>query len=180
MIHDTQDKKWWCLHGANFEHQFCSLLRLHFDRYAIVNPEKRANKYAPDLLVEGHLSDLKTQTTPFFKSSYYGFDPQFTATFNRKDLERYKEFYPRIHIYFWIDWQTLHYNGTQVEPMTGIFGITFPNLALLVERAPEHFYQARTQDQNGNARSSFLVDLRHLKMIFFTKGQVQYLLYERN
>ena len=35
---------------------------------AEINPEKKTNPYAPDIIMNGKISDLKTQTLPFFKS----------------------------------------------------------------------------------------------------------------
>ncbi|MDO4705225.1 MAG: hypothetical protein Q4A98_03305 [Comamonadaceae bacterium] len=70
---------------------------------ARINPAKNMDKTAPDLIIDGAISDLKTQNTPFFTASRYGLDPRFAVTFNRKDYERYKRIYPSIVIYFWID-----------------------------------------------------------------------------
>jgi hypothetical protein len=49
-----------------------------------LNPAKQLDPYAPDLVVEGHLADLRCQRTPFFKvQELYGIDPQFAVTFNQ-------------------------------------------------------------------------------------------------
>ncbi|MFW6224636.1 MAG: hypothetical protein ACOC4B_00035 [Bacteroidota bacterium] len=65
--HDLQDKGIWCKSGASKEEVFVETFgeRLNL----IINPEKRNNPYAPDLLniSTGLRADLKTQNTPFFR-----------------------------------------------------------------------------------------------------------------
>src|SRR3989344_8017214 len=102
--HDTEDKSWWLLHGAQLEERFVEVCCKHLHLSAAINPVKITNPTAPDLVVNGRLADLKTQNTPFFTAARYGLDPRFAVTFNRKDYERYKRFYPDIDIYYWVDW----------------------------------------------------------------------------
>lgn len=142
-----------------------NLLRKHFNKRALINPAKRRDKYAPDLIVEGYLADLKTQNTPFFTADRYHVDPQFAVTFNRKDFERYKEFYPQIHIYFWLEWQETEGFGYRVRPMTAIFGVTFRELVYFIGFAPEHHYERRKEGAGTNGKSSFVLDVRHFKQI---------------
>ena len=160
VIHNTEDKGWWCHHGEKFEHTFVELCRAHLGIDAKINPDKQTNIYAPDLIVEGVISDLKVQNTPFFVARRYGLDPRHTVTFNRKDYERYKKLYPGINIYFWVEWTQTESKFGKVEYMAGIYRLSFERLAKLIEDgAPEHRYIHRKNDTGGNAKSSFLLDL---------------------
>ncbi len=110
--HDLQDKGPWCEIGASHKEVFIKkygkLLNLE------MNPEKATDLYAIDLIniKTNRLGDLKTQNTPFFKAgSSYGLDPQFTVTFNVKDVNRYAEKYPDIDIYFWVNWLALKFEN---------------------------------------------------------------------
>ena len=120
--------------------------------------------------MEGSLADLKTQNTPFFTASRYRLDPRFAVTFNRKDYERYKNLYPTIIIYFWIDWKQTEWKGNKVDYYSGIFRIPFSDLALMIENgAPEHSYKRRYGDTAGNAKSSFLLDVRNFEALLVTE-----------
>lgn len=165
-MHDTEDKRWWCKHGNELEEQFVSCChRIGLD--AVINPDKRTNVYAPDLIVDGMLADLKAQTTPFFSAGSYGMNPRFTVTFNRKDFLRYRELYPDITVYFWINWQQVEWKDVRVKPLSAVFRAPFPHLSrfILSGQAVEHQYQRRSNDRSGNARSSFLIDARTFEFI---------------
>ena len=83
VTHNTEDKSWWCQHGAQLEHAFVEICHSKLNLDAAINPDKETNPYAPDLIVGGMLSDLKVQNTPFFVSRRYGMDPRRCVTFNR-------------------------------------------------------------------------------------------------
>ncbi|MGY1425632.1 hypothetical protein [Lysobacter sp. A289] len=160
VVHNTEDKGWWCHHGLQLEQAFVGLCNSHLKIPAMENPEKATNPYAPDLVVEGVISDLKVQNTPFFVSSRYGLDPRRTVTFNRKDYERYTNLYPDINIYFWVDWTQTESKYGRVDYLAGIYRLPFARVAGLIEGgAPEHNYIHRMNDTQGNAKSSFLLDL---------------------
>ncbi|TWR24003.1 hypothetical protein FPZ42_18535 [Mucilaginibacter achroorhodeus] len=121
---DLQQKEIWYEEGISFEQAF-------IDKYGNalsleINPEKKTNRFTVDLLNTntGNLGDLKTQTTPFFQSSFkYGIDPQYAVTFNHKDYIRYSKFYDNLELYFWIDWYVVKFEGKQtikVDPMNGV------------------------------------------------------------
>lgn len=170
--HDTEDKNWWCHHGENLEVSFVEICReqLHLDMQ--INPEKAKDRYAPDLIVhDGEkyiIADLKTQNTPFFTASRYGMDPRYAVTFNRKDYTRYKTRYPDIVIFFWLDWVQTRWKDQEVAPLAGIFQCPFRFLLDEIEKgnAKEHFYLARKYDTAGNAKSSFLFDVRSFHCLF--------------
>ena len=162
---DLQDKGPWCERGASYEEVFVQKYGERLD--LIINPEKERNKYAPDLLSvgSGRLGDLKTQNTPFFQAQIrYSLDPQYAVVFNHKDRERYKQYYPAIDIFFWVDWVAVRFlsggKEISVSPMSGVWFIPFEKLDVLLETAPLHFYQQRRDDRQGNAKSSFVINLR--------------------
>lgn len=163
--HNLQDKSVWCKDGERVEQSF---VRLHGEQLSIIiNPEKDTNKYAPDLLSNqsGNLGDLKTQNTPFFKaSSLFGIDPTYAVVFNLKDRNRYRELYPNIDIYYWIEWIAVKFQmgikETTVQPLYGVWRVNFAEFDKHLEKAPLHDYMQRRDDNNGNAKSSFVIDIR--------------------
>ena len=168
--HDTEDKGWWYIHGEALEERFVALCRDRLNLAAIINPAKTLDKTAPDLFVDGLLGDLKTQNTPFFTASRYGMDPRFTVTFNRKDYERYKELYPNIMIYFWLDWTQTTWRDSRVAYLGGVFRLHFAGVSALIESgAPEHAYINRQKPGDRNAKSSFLLDIRKFEKLFATE-----------
>ncbi len=121
------------------------------------------------VIVEGlKLADLKTQTTPFFTSKRYNFNPNYTVTFNKKDFNRYNKLYSNIDIYFWVNWKDTNWNGLSVNSLHGIFFSSFNNLKKIInENKVEHFYKKRVNDVIGNAKSSYLIDVRKLERIYY-------------
>jgi len=161
--HNLQDKGPWCVTGATFEETFISKYGPALN--LVINPEKAFNKYAPDLLnvTTQNIADLKTQNTPFFQAAArYGLDPQYAVTFNTKDYDRYLSLYPKIEIYFWVDWLAIKFQSFQiieVSPMSGIWKIPFAGIIELAKTSPIHSYQQRTNDMQGNAKGSYVFDL---------------------
>ena len=88
---NNQDRHAYYELGRKYEDKFVEICKA----YAIdaeVNPEKETNPYVPDIFVNKKLSDLKTQTLPFFKSeSKFNISPLDSMTLNVKDVERYKK-----------------------------------------------------------------------------------------
>lgn len=181
VLHDTEDKNWWLIHGVDLETKFVKFVCPKISLNAEINPKKKHDPTVPDLIVNGRLADLKTQNTPFFTVSRYSkkvgektipFDPSYAVTFNEKDFIRYKELYPDIDIYFWINWNEIEYktnNGgiIKVLPISGVWRINFQDLLHYIEEinAPLHKYIRRTNDWNGNAKGSFVLDLRDFEEI---------------
>lgn len=161
-ITDTENRDHWYRYGEYLEGKFVTFCNSKTDLITEINPQKTIDKTVPDLIVNGRLSDLKTQNTPFFTASRYGIDPQYAVTFNRKDYERYSKLYPDLDIYFWIEWQNISYNGLTVKPMRGIYYANFQFLKPILESAPEHTYLRRQGDERRNALSSFVIDIRTL------------------
>lgn len=160
---DLQNKILWCKEGERIEEVFVSK---YGDKLGLViNPDKKSNPYAPDLLKStGGLGDLKTQNTPFFKvKKLYGLNPSYTVVFNRKDYERYRSIYPGIEIFFWVEWHSVKFQMggfiQEFDYINGVWSIPFASLCEVIERSQEHFYKQRISDRNGNARSSFVINL---------------------
>lgn len=170
---DTENKQWWCKHGCDLERQFVAEVCPRIGLECVINPQKLKDKYAPDLLLYGHLADLKTQFTPFFTASKHKkpngvrYDPANTVTFNEKDYLRYSELYPDIDILFWASWGSVHKFDTYVPKIDGVWYIRFKDLAAIIERGDvsKHRYRNRETDTKGNAKASYLIDLGDLHRI---------------
>ncbi len=169
--HDTEDKSWWIQHGLALEYHFVEICRNKLTINAEINPNKTQSPTAPDLLVDGRIADLKVQNTPFFSSAKYNMDPRYTVTFNRKDFERYTTLYPDIVIYFWVNWTQLAWHDFQVEKLNVICKAEFSQIVDQVNsgRAKEHRYVHRQADTKGNAKSSFLFDIRTFQKVAILK-----------
>lgn len=171
-MHDTEDKRWWCQHGEGLEDRFVRICNDKLGLRAKINPEKKNNKFAPDLLINGRLADLKVQNTPFFKArELFGVEPTYAVTFNRKDYYRYLSEYPDIDIFYWVEWKTLEKEirgkTYRVDRLCGIYTLPFQEVKKLIESgAKEHGYLRRAFDQMGNAKSSFVLDIRKFKRLF--------------
>jgi hypothetical protein len=170
--HNTEDRGWWYLHGETLENKFVDICQEKFNLNAQINPEKQTNKFAPDLLVNGAIADLKTQNTPFFLAGKYKIPPRYAVTFNRKDYLRYKELYPQIVIYFWLDWTQTVSKWGRVDYYGGFFYLPFSDIAARIEKgAREHTYIRRQDPDDRNAKSSFVLDIREFNALFTTEDR---------
>lgn len=172
MAVSPEDKAFWVEAGAEKESVFVETVLPRLGFSGSLNPEKSLDPYAPDLLVEGHLADLKCQRTPFFKArELYNVDPQFAVSFNDKDFERYRDNHPSLDIYFWIVWQvcekTIGGELYRVRPMAGVWRASFPALRRRIEqdRVGAHAYLHRLFDTAGNAKRSYVFDLRRFEFL---------------
>ncbi|WP_289659368.1 hypothetical protein [Flavobacterium panacagri] len=162
---DLQNKTLWCKDGERIEQAFVN--KFGTELGLIINPEKTSNPYAPDLLKDNSLiADLKTQNTPFFKAEdLYKIDPTYAVVFNRKDAIRYWKHYKEIIIYFWIEWHSVKFvmgnTIKEVDFLDGVWSIKFIDLVELLKDAPKHSYQQRVDDTIGNAKDSFVLDIRN-------------------
>jgi hypothetical protein len=172
----TEDKPYWCKKGEKLEKEFvrfCKEYKLKVQPE--INPEKIYNKYAPDLIIEkdGVIADLKVQTTPFFMAyDKFGIDPTYAVTFNEKDYKRYSEKYPEIDIFFWINWTEREKNFRNkiytVEKLNLICTTSFQYVKRLIDKNKFlHFYKNRKNDTQGNAKSSFLIDVREIHGVMY-------------
>jgi len=166
-VTSTEDKPWWVIHGRDLEDRFVNEVLPRIGFRGMINPEKETNPYAPDLIVEDHLADLKCQQHPFFTAGRFGLDPQYAVSFNYKDYVRYSDEYPSLDIYWWVHWQQLADYGVEVEPMHGVWRASFPAMrwAILHGRVPSHAYQHRVHDTLGNAKASYVFDVRRFEAL---------------
>lgn len=165
-LHDLQDKLHWCADGENQEQAF--IRRYGSDLGYAMNPQKDNDPYAPDLLstATGVLADLKSQHSPFFKAKeLYNIDPTYAVVFNLKDKIRYAQNYPNIDILYYLDWiavkADIHGRPFSVAPLCGVFRVPFWKFFNVLDGAPLHTYGQRRYDHKGNARSSYVVDIRN-------------------
>lgn len=166
---DLQDKLSWCEFGLQEEKAFLTKygkeLGLEF------NPEKKEDKKVVDLYhsKDGVYADLKSQSTPFFKAGEkYGIEPQWAVTFNRKDKWNYEHKTKKLgdmYIYFWVRWDNDERYGVSIEAMEGVWKIKFSDLLNLLDENKLHRYRQRVNDKQGNAKDSFVVDLREMKKV---------------
>jgi hypothetical protein len=169
---NTEYKEYWCRKGEIAEEAFVREIVPRINRNLIIHPEKKTTKTYIDLLnVDTNgVADLKTQNTPFFKASMYGYDPQYTVTFNRKDYLNYKKRYPESVIYFWVNWEqteiTIRDEVYSVQPLYGVWEVNFNELR--IEGAPLHKYIRRYGDQ-VNATESYLFDLNSFTRLLSAK-----------
>lgn len=177
--HDTEDKLYWVEEYEKKENIFCTEICPKIHLSGVINPEKEKDPTKPDLVVNGRLGDLKYQSTPFYSSGYYyGYDPQYTVTFNVKDYEHYSTHYPDIDLYYWVDYPGAkkEYRGRDItiNRLEGIFYIAFQGLVELIDKkkSPVHSYQRRVNDQQGNAKGSYLIDIRDLECLALFRGDL--------
>ncbi len=158
--HDTEDMAWWLTFGETLEVEFVKKCR-ETGLSVSLNPEKRFDKTAPDLVFNGKRADLKTQQMQFLSAANYGIDPSYYVTFNRKDFERCSTMFQDIILFFWVEWKQRAYREYSIDRLAGVFLVELPRVSkMIADGASEHFYLRRRGDRQGNARSSFLLDLR--------------------
>ena len=165
---DTEDKKAWCDKGAMEERMFAVGRLFDLGVTGEVNLEKKEDPYTHDLFVRFQ-ADLKSVRTPLFRAKeLYGIDPQFAVTFNLKDGTRYATKYPNIIVMFDIDWQETSKNigGVvyTVTPMRETFLGFLDDIrkAISLDGNKRIDYHRRVDDEQGNARSSWVFDVRRL------------------
>ncbi len=167
-VHDPQDKGWWLEAGLRRELGFVERVAPRLGLTAVINPAIARDPYAPDLMVDGLAVDLKCQTTPFFRAeSFYNVPVRTAVTFNRVDYERYRKEHPAIDLIWWVHWDQLAMrfrDGTVVRtpPLSGVWRVSFDAVAQNIDhgRYRLHEYIHRRNDIRGNARDSFVLDLR--------------------
>ncbi len=171
---DLNDKSAWCQeYGEAVESRFCVERMYELGMSSYMNIEKRQNKYAHDMFAVFQ-SDLKTVRTPFFKAQeMYGIDPQYAVTINQKDIERYKKLYPNIIVIFDVLWdrtncrKELDGKVYSVEPMHKTYAGFIHDIrtAVMATGSKKVEYQGRVGDTNGNAKVSYVFDVRKLQML---------------
>lgn len=163
---DLENKNFWVKKGVakewEFVHSICPQLGLKA-QWNVEDP------YMPDLWVNNRLAELKYKSTPFFRSfDMFNIPPQYCMAINGKDYMRYKELYPNLDIYFWVDWQELTKKiGKKiysVRPMFAVYVTSFKKLARGIEDGsiPYHSLRGRAEDKKGNAKGVYLFSAKTL------------------
>jgi hypothetical protein len=168
---NNEDKLAWCAYGEETEHVFSQQRLFDLGLAGHVNLEKKTNPYTHDLFVQFPV-DLKTVTTPLFMArEMYDLDPQYTVTINHKDVTRYKQLYPNILIMFDVNWKELskEINGNvyTVAPMATTVAGFVSDVRRAVQKCGNKkiTYKNRIDDNSGNAKESWVFDIRHLHQI---------------
>lgn len=171
---DLNDKTAWCEeYGDKVESAFCVQRLYELGVSGYMNPEKRTNKYSHDLFAI-FKADLKTVRTPFFKAGEkYGIDPQYAVTFNLKDGERYRNLYPNIVVVFDVLWDKANCKKTidgkeyEVQPMHRTYAGFLKDIksAILASGKKTVVYHGRVGDTAGNAKESYIFDVRNLHLL---------------
>jgi hypothetical protein len=164
MSLDNEDKLAWCnaARANEFEHVLTMVRR---GIGIAMNPAKATDPYTHDLMLTIP-ADVKCVRTPLFKArELYGIDPQYAVTLNLKDVQRYEK-YPLMAITFDVSWELLEttIGGVcyRVDPMNGVWVAWMDVVRRAIDRgkAKTIEYKARVEDTNGNAKASYVLDLR--------------------
>jgi len=179
---DNEDKLAWCKHGEALESRFISEIAPLAKINAEINPEKIAgDKYAHDLMANGKKADLKCVNTPFFRARDHGFTPDNTVTFNHKDYLRYMYKYPDLWVLFWVKWEDQERYGIKVHARHGLWIASMEMIDNLIthRRTGFHRYMNRTEDNQGNAKSSHIISIGDLRCRWLSpEHRVSSLVYE--
>ena len=148
---NTENKLEWCALGEELENKFVKQVDVvGWD--VSINPEKSENKYVHDMVATIPV-DLKSMPTPWkLSQSMFGIPPEYAISINKKDIDRYARLYPNIIILCDVLW-------------TGkIYSLTIPRALRLIRagKVGYHQYKKRINDTDGNAKDSYIFDLRHL------------------
>ena len=172
-IYNTENTEAWYGFGERREHQFIKTVAPLLGLRAEINPTKAYDKTAPDLLINGKIAELKTEETPFFMAqTKYGIPPQYAVSFNRGDYLTYKDKYPSMDVYFWVNWKVLEWQHPQtnlihrVQPMFGVYRISVSSIVKQIEAGTQrlHAYQRRIGDPR-NERHSYGLDVRNFERL---------------
>jgi hypothetical protein len=151
---DTENKQFWCIEGVKLESDFIN--QQPIDGWKVVeNPEKAENEFAHDFTVVVK-ADLKSMQTPWkYAQSMFGIPSHAAISINGKDFMRYSRLYPNILIICDVRYEL---------ESDGVYIMTLPRArALLKEgKAVRHDYKNRVDDTEGNAKFSYVFDVRCL------------------
>ena len=170
MVANTEDKASWCeQYGEDVERGFTVGRLYELGLAGHLNLSKRQDKYTHDLFVS-FPADLKTVRTPLYKAQeLYGVDPQYAVTFNCKDAARYRSLYPSIVVIFDVRWENcakdLGGRRYSVDDMHLTAAGFLTSISEAVRRSGNrvHTYGRRVNDTAGNAKDSWVFDIRHLQ-----------------
>ena len=173
-MHNTEDKKWWIEYGVKKEAEF---LQWCEERNLYAGLQKSsAPVYYPEFTYQGRYLDLKTVQTPFFMAGKkYGIDPNFAITLNTQDVLDCTHKYPKCQIIFDIDWESTTQFGVSVKARKEIRFLSYEKMQELIKEAPIHQYHKRGDDLQGNAKGSYILDVRDIELGWVEDPVVKYL-----
>lgn len=164
----TEDKQAWCDAAEAQERAFAVNRLFDLGLSGAVNVAKRADPFTHDLFINFQ-ADLKSVRTPLFMAKdLYGIDPQYAVTFNIKDGNRYAKLYPNIVVVFDVNWaeteKELGEKVYRVNKMHETYAGFLDDIrrAIMLDGSKRIEYHRRTEDTQGNARSSWVFDVRRL------------------
>ena len=147
---DTEDKKSWCEAGSLAEKDFVATNKL--EGWGIsMNPTKHKDPYTHDFMGIVPM-DLKSIREPWRKSQeLFGIPSKYAVSINKKDIVRYANLYPNIIVLLDVEW-------------AGVYMLTMSRAKSLISngKAKKHDYKNRRHDKQGNAKTSYIFDIREL------------------
>ena len=167
---DTDDRYGYYKYGEIRERAFVKMMKKQ--GYNVnINPKKKHDNTAVDLVWDNDLVELKSRQGPFFLANKYGItiDPNFAVPINKKDIVRYRDVLKlgsEFEIAIWADWPAETRFGVSVNGTKGVWMTTLGHLLTKIEEgAPEHEYKRRKHDSRINAKDSYYFDLREMEQI---------------
>ena len=89
-------------------------------------------------------------------------NPNFAVTLNKQDVMDCTIKYPECQIVFWVDWKATTNFGVSVARQQGVWFLSYEHMLDLVADSPLHTYRNRVDDTKGNAKDSYVLDLRQM------------------
>jgi hypothetical protein len=119
------------------------------------------------------LGKVHAVQTPLFKAQeLYGINPQYAVTFNIEDWDNYTDSYRNAVIIFDVQWRdslSMVINDVEyrVEPMHATYFGFLTDICQAIEAGGKKVisYQRRVNDTRGNAKESFVFDVRRLHRV---------------
>ena len=158
-MHNTEDKAYWVQRGRDLEDLFHETV--HIEGCGVSYPTAKIDDpYGHDFLLTRPM-DLKVQAEPFRKAEeLFNIPPRYAISINLKDLQRYTKMYPNIVFVVVV----LFEGEMEIRQMT----LQRARELVANDSAKRHEYRYRKGDQSGNAKVSYIFDLRHLDEISYT------------
>lgn len=171
-MHDTEDKQWWMRAGQMRRVAFAELIAPTLGLPVELNPANDADHTQAELFVGGVPCDLQCPTTPFFKAEeLYGIPVKHAVTWNRVDYQRYLDGGGGIDLLWWVHWdETQKVIGRRPYStafLTGVWRVPYEAIAERIRsgKTPLHVYKRRVGDKRGNAKESYILDLRRFERL---------------
>ncbi len=144
----ADDRQYWLQQGQIKELEF---IELYGSRLGLkINPDKKHNKYAPDLEYTDGVgkAELKTQSTPWRRAyELFGIPPRFAFSFDEAAALRYSLYYPDLDVYLWD------------EREGAVFFVNMQSLVRYLPTCQKHIIKSRVELGSATDRV-FIMDLR--------------------